>query len=118
MEESGHELHIAAEPEGLEVGPIVVMVTTRVILPIVAAVLLIFPIANRNVIRYEMEATVESGFPVKDNAEAEAATKLNNYRVVDRAAGVYQIPVDRAIDIMVAQEKQNADRRISNVLPK
>lgn len=118
MEESGNELHIAVEPEGLAVGALVYHAVTKVIVPIVIAVLFIFPIVNINVEQISAEATKQGGTPVKSNATAEAEMKLNNYRVIDRAAGIYQIPVERAMEIIVSKEQAGTDRVISPIVPR
>ena len=117
MEET-HELHIAAEPEGLEVGSVIGKAVVVVLIPILSAVLLIFPLVNKSVQTISMDASTLSGTAIRSNADAEAATKLNNYAIVDRAAGLYQIPVDRAIEIMVSQERSRTDRIVSPTMPR
>ncbi len=116
--EDTHELHIAAEPEGLEVGRIIRQGGGMVLVPILLAVVLIFPIANKSIHTLSLRATTESGSPVKSNADAMALTKLNNYRVVDRAAGQYQIPIDRAMELMVNREQSRDGRVVSSVMPR
>lgn len=118
MQESGNELHIAAEPEGLDVGSLVFHAVTKIIVPIVIALMFIFPLVNLNIERLSMLATEQGGTPIKSNADAEAVAKLNNYRVIDRAAGVYQIPVDRAMEIIVNRDKAGIDRAISPIVPR
>jgi hypothetical protein len=117
MEET-HELHIAAEPEGLAVGNVVGKAVAMIVIPIVSAVLLMFPLVNKSVQTISMQASSQVGSPVKSNADAEAAMKLNNYAVVDRTAGLYQIPVERAIEIMVSREASRSDRIVSTTMPR
>jgi hypothetical protein len=49
----------------------------------------------------------ETTYPELREAMASAAGRLTQFGVVDQAQGVYRIPIDRAIDLMVNEQFQN-----------
>lgn len=109
-------LELDTQPEDLDVGSIVKGVV-GVLVPIIVAVAFIFPIVNKSVQTAEYESTSVSGYPLVREANAIAQRKLTQYEVVDDAAGVYQIPIDRAIELIVNAERLQTGRVYSSEFP-
>jgi hypothetical protein len=109
---SGEE---AVEVEGVDVGPLVKAALTLALL-IVVAVVVVFQWTNLEVQRVRVEATRDSGYPALREYEAASASKLTQYAVVDAAAGVYRIPIDRAIERVVAERMREGGGRYTSEL--
>ncbi len=46
------------------------------------------------------KAAAGARYPELEQTEVHARARLNHYRVIDDAAGVYQIPIERAIEVL------------------
>ena len=63
---------------------------------------------------YRARAAAEARYPELQQAEVHAQNKLGHYRVVDEANGVFQIPIERAMEVL-AQEPGTATVLTSEV---
>lgn len=61
-------------------------------------------------VRQEAQAasTNEQNYEMLQRAQVEAQQDLTQYEVVDEEEGVYQIPIDRAMDVIATEEYQQA----------
>jgi hypothetical protein len=56
------------------------------------------------------EATTVSGYPLLRETRAHAASRLSGYAPIDRDAGIYQIPVERAMELVVRDAERENER--------
>lgn len=61
-------------------------------------------------------AAADLNYPELRQANLQAAQRLNQYKVIDAGRGVYQIPIDRAIDLMVREAYQTPGGNYSQEL--
>jgi hypothetical protein len=67
------------------------------------------------------EFTGKSGYPELRETKTNATRLLSNFEVVDAEAGVYRIPIDRAMTIMANEAFLDRDRPLTNeidILPR
>ena len=102
-----HEYGLAAEPEGVPVAGILGAGFT-IFGTIAIAVIFLFPIYNRSVQQAAADASAGSvAFPAIRNAEMAAERRITQFEVIDEAAGVYRIPVETAMELLVAERQSN-----------
>ena len=101
------------EVEGVDVAPLMKAALTLALL-IMVAVVVVFQWTNLEVQRAQEEATRESGYPELREYEAASANKLSQYAVVDANAGIYRIPIDRAMELVVRERMQRDDVRYTS----
>lgn len=103
---------MAVEPEGVAVSGIfsagfVIFGTIAV------AVIFLFQIYNKGVQTAAFDAGAQTvAFPAVCEAEVAGTRKITQFEVVDEAAGIYRIPVERAMQLMV-DEQSGSDRSVS-----
>lgn len=97
---------LEVEAEGFQVGTILVWLI-GVVVTVVILVVLGFQLTQnqRDYVRSEFASTAV--YPELRQTEAAATSKLTQYEVLDAEEGVYQIPITRAIDLMVNEARQN-----------
>lgn len=61
-------------------------------------------------------AAMDLNYPELRQAELTAARHLNQYEVIDAGQGIYRIPIDRAIDLMVREAYQAPGGNYSQAL--
>ncbi len=103
-----HDDHfeLAVEDENIETGAIFRIFGVVVAFVIVLAVIGV-QLAKMTTITMRAEATQVSGHPELREVRATAAQQLSQYGVVDAEAGVYRIPIDTAIDLIVNESMQS-----------
>ncbi len=57
------------------------------------------------------EATTISGYPLLRETRAASAARLSGYVPIDRDGGIYQIPIDRAMELVVQDAAKEAGTR-------
>jgi len=89
--------------EGIETGQIIALAATVLIIIIgmIGCVYLLYDNLRRTT---QQEVTGMSGYPELATEKEEAAQKLNHYGIIDQQAGVYQIPIDSAMGLIVGEE--------------
>jgi hypothetical protein len=101
----------SVEEEDVNVGPILRMVGAVAVL-IAIVIVSVFQIVNIEAQKAQAAAAVASGNPALREVEISAIRKLSQFDVVGE--GRYQIPIDRAIDIMVDEARQQTNRTYSS----
>jgi hypothetical protein len=99
------EHQIGVEHEGVEAKQILAIVAA-IALAIVLMAITIFQFTNRVEAAVRQRLAAEASYPELREAEAQAAERLGQYGIVDDAQGVYRIPIDRAMELMVNQAQQ------------
>lgn len=100
---------MAVEPEALPVGNIFRAVAVMTVL-IALAVGFTFPIVNRSVQDASFNAVSENpAYPALRESRLDAVRKLTQYEV-DASTGEVQIPIDRAMEILVNEERAAGSR--------
>jgi len=94
------QAEMAAEPENMNVTPILTVIG-GVFAFVVGAVLVTMALVDVQYQERLLASTMESGYPELQAVRAIAAEALTQYDVVDADANVYQIPIDRAMLLMV-----------------
>jgi hypothetical protein len=84
----------------------IMAIAVSILLVILVAVVVLFGWYGQ--VAQETQATADSqqNYEMLQQAEMEAQEELYQYRVVDEEEGVYQIPIDRAMDVIAAEEYQ------------
>jgi len=115
MATDSHDLTIEAgvEPEGIDASALI-KATVVLVAFVVVAVITVFEWQSLEVQVAQVAATQESGYPALREYRAEVAGKLGRYAVLDAEKGSYQIPIDRAIDLVVRE--RSADTALSTEL--
>ncbi|GMQ81946.1 MAG: hypothetical protein BMS9Abin05_1384 [Rhodothermia bacterium] len=93
------------EPEGLNAGALGVVVVGGLVL-ILAATFVVVSVTNVVFHDARMESTESSGYPTLTQTRETAEEILSSYAPTDRDAGIYRIPIDRAMGLIV-EEAQN-----------
>lgn len=93
---------LSAEPENVPVHQI--FLTGAVIFGSIAiAVIVLFQIYNKGVQTASFEAASEYvAYPQIRDGQVAGMRKITQYEVVDQAGGVYAIPIERAMELVVA----------------
>lgn len=107
---SGEEV-VGVEHEGLEFGQIwkVIYVVIGVVLAVIVA---LFFWTRIEIDSARVERAAESVPAQLRNLEAEATLELTSYGVVDAENGLYRIPIDRAMELLV--DESLAEQGVSN----
>ncbi len=97
---------MAVEPEGVPVQQI--FTAGFVIFGTIAVVVVaLFQIYNRGVQTTSFDVAVDYvAYPEIEDANTAGMRKITQFEVVDDAAGVYRLPVDRAMQIVVDQRRE------------
>lgn len=96
---------IGVENEGIQAGAILTFMFVMAII-IGIAVTIVFNLTNLVAQDVYDTAATEMTYPEAREARAGAAAQLNQYEVLDQEQGVYQIPVDRAMELMLNEAYQ------------
>lgn len=100
------EAELGVQHEGIGVGQVLgFMFATIVALGM--AVVFVFFLTQTASQQALDDVTALQTYPQLREVEAAATQRLDQYEVLDAGAGVYQIPLDRAIDLMVNEAYQN-----------
>ena len=93
---------VGVQYEGIGAGPIMGFVFMCVIL-IGAVVWVGINWAESEVQQAREAAAADLNYPELRQVKTAAARQLNHYDVIDADQGIYRIPIDRAIDLMVRE---------------
>ena len=90
------------EPEGLNAGAIGVIVVGGLVF-IIAAMFVVVEITGLVFHDALVESTTLTGYPKLQETRARADEILSSYAPIDRDAGIYRIPIDRAMELVVEE---------------
>jgi hypothetical protein len=108
---------MGVEPEGVESAQVLgIAIAVLVAVAIISVLLVVW---KGNVTEsVEIAQISVSGYPELRETEIEAASQLTQYQVISDAQGIYQIPIDEAMRLMVNEAERNAGtRQTSTELP-
>jgi hypothetical protein len=102
---SSEAVAAGVEPEEMNSG-LLVQVVLGVAAIVVILVVVVFQIMNLEV--QTVQAQLAEGVGVEARAEVElaGAQKLTRYALIDAETGTYQIPIDRAMELMASETYQ------------
>lgn len=103
------EQEMGVAHEGVEAKQILALILV-VILGIIGLIVTLVIAVGNVTQQQQMDVIGISGYPERVESESEAAALLQQYEVVDEEAGVYRIPVERAKELMVNEERQRPAR--------
>jgi hypothetical protein len=109
-----HDTSLSVEGEGIRLTPIFQMFGIIVVL-LAVAVSLVFNWAHLEFKETAQEAAAFTGYPLLRETRAAAQQQLTQYGTVN--PGVYRMPIDRAMDLMVNEARQQTGRTYSTELP-
>lgn len=93
------------EPENMNSG-LLVQIVLGVAIIVVVLVIVVFQIMNLEVQTVEAELAEDVGVEALAEVELNGAQKLNRYELLDAEAGTYQIPIERAMELMASETYQ------------
>ncbi len=104
------ENNAKVEPEGLNAGAIGVIIVGGLVF-IIAAMFVVVEITGLVFHDALIESTTITGYPTLQETKARADEILSSYAPIDRDAGIYRIPIDRAMELVVedAQRQQGGE---------
>lgn len=109
------EEEMGVEHENVGVGQILGFVAS-IVVTLTLMIIFVFNIVNVSE-RRTLEARVASeDYPELRQTEADATNKLTQYEILNDEQGVYRIPVDRAMDLMVREARTDTNRTYSSEL--
>lgn len=108
MENVSHE---GVEPEGLPVKAIGAIIVGGLVF-IIAAMFVVVAVTDLVFHDAVVESATVTGYPALQDTREHAESLLSDYAPIDRDAGIYRIPIDRAMEIVAreAAETQNSGR--------
>jgi hypothetical protein len=93
------------EPEEMNPG-MLIQVVLGVTIVVVVLVIVLFQLMNLEVQSVRSDMAQDVGRTALMEVELAAAEKLTQYAVIDAASGTYQIPIDRAIELITDETYQ------------
>lgn len=99
------ESELGVEHEGIEAGQILGFFLA-VAVALVLSIVTLFQYVDLTAEDVRFTAAGESGYPELRRAELEATQRLSQYDVADPQQGRYRIPIERAIDLMAEEARQ------------
>lgn len=81
-------------------------IAAAILVVIMVAVVVLFGWYDQVVQQTRAEATSPQNYERLQQAEMEATQRLSQYGVVDEEEGIYRIPIDRAMDLVAAEDDQ------------
>lgn len=94
--------HKLVEPEGLNAGALGLVVVGGMVL-ILAAMFVVVSVTELVFHDALVESTGISGYPTLTETRQSAEDLLSSYAPIDLDAGVYRIPIDRAMGLIVEE---------------
>jgi hypothetical protein len=83
---------------------LIMAIAVSILVVILVAVVVLFGWYGQVTQETRSAAADEQNYEMLQQAEMEAQQELTQYRVVDEEEGVYQIPIDRAMDVIATEE--------------
>lgn len=106
---SAASIAAGVQSEDMNAG-LLVQVVLGVAAIVTVLVIVVFQIMNLSVQTVEMQLAEGVGQSARAEVELAAAGKLTQYAVVDAGAGIYQIPIERAMELIAGETyEQPAD---------
>ena len=84
----------------------IMAIAVSILVVILVAVVVLFGWYGQVTQETQAQADSAQNYEMLQQAEMEAQQELQQYRVVDEEEGVYQIPIDRAMDVIATEEYQ------------
>lgn len=100
------EAELGVQHEGIGVAAVMGFMLAIVVV-LAMAVVFVFYLTQMASQQALSDVTALQTYPQLREVEVTAARQLEQYEVIDPEAGVYQIPIDRAIDLMVNEAYEN-----------
>ena len=110
------EEELGVEHEAIGVSQILGFIGA-IIAVLILIIIFVFQIVNISELRTYESAVLESGYPELRQVRVEAAREMTQYEILNDAEGIYQIPVDRAMELLVDQERSEPEGGYSPELP-
>ena len=88
------------EEEGLSMASLGLIMLITVVF-VVIAVIAAYTLATTTTQEYKMEAVAAAVYPELRDVRAASAAKMNKYEVLDSEVGVFQIPIEKAKEILL-----------------
>jgi hypothetical protein len=82
----------------------IMAIAVSILLVILVAVVVLFGWYGQVTQETQAQADSAQNYEMLRQAEMEARQELQQYRVVDEEEGIYQIPIDRAMDVIATEE--------------
>ena len=82
----------------------IMAIAVSILVVILVAVVVLFGWYGQVAQETQAEANSAQNYEMLQQAEMEAQQALTQYKVVDEEEGVYQIPIDRAMDVIATEE--------------
>ena len=108
MSTEGREYGMAVEPENFQVrrvfrAGLILFGGIAITLPFVLQIM------NRSVQQAEFDASANHmAFPAIRDAEIAGERKVSQFEVIDATSGVYRIPVNRAMELLIEQSRDSS----------
>ena len=103
------------QPEEMNSG-LLVQIVLGVAVIVVVLVIVVFQIMNLEVQTVQAQLAEGVGAEALAEVELAGAQKLTRYAVIDAEAGVYQIPIERAMELMASETYQQPRQDYSDEL--
>ena len=88
------------EPESVDVKPLILAAIVMAV-AVITIVIVVFEWSEIEFEHARVNAVELTGYPQRREIELQATEKLDQYDVVNADSGIYRIPIDRAIELMV-----------------
>lgn len=111
------EREMGVAHEGVEAGQIIGIAAAIGVAFLIIIPLLLFIWFGNVTQETRRQAAAGAQNPELQRIETEATRLMNQYEIVDEEEGIYRIPVDRAMQQMVEQEREESGREYSPELP-
>lgn len=86
----------------------IMAIAVSILVVIMVAVVVLFGWYGQVAQETRAQTDSEQNYEMLQQAEMEAQQELEQYKVVDEDEGIYQIPIDRAMDVIATEEYQRA----------
>ncbi len=112
---STEALAAGVEPENMNSG-LLVQIVLGVAAIVVILVIVVFQIMNLEVQTVQAQLAENVGAQALAEVELNGAQKLNRYELLDAEAGIYQIPIERAMELMASETYQQPRQNYTDEL--
>lgn len=102
---SEHHQEVGIEPEGISASAIFGTVVLSVVV-VLALVIFGFVYSGSYFTEVKVASTEMTGYPLKAETAMNGAALLDDYERVDAESNIYRIPIDRAMELVVAESNQ------------
>ncbi len=102
---SEHHHEVGVEPEGISASVIFGTVILSVVV-VLALVIFGFAYSGLHFKEAELASTEFTGYPLKVETAMNGAALLDGYERVDAESNIYRIPIERAMELVVAESNQ------------